>query len=126
MRHIPNKKISQALARRSLEVATREIRKVNVPEDFLAFLRKYFTDKEMDSIMRRVAVGILLENGESYRKIRDSLEVSQGTISRVRDLLKGRGYGRNPNRKRKYSPLRNFKKKEKKFFRPYKGAESII
>ncbi len=129
MKHILKKKLPLGLEKKSLAELTREMKKIDASEDLFPFFKRYFTDSERDMIVRRAAVGILLKDKVSYRKIRDSLEISQGTISRTRDLLDGRGYGRNPNRKRKYGSSYSIlkkKRKEKKLFRPYKGAQSII
>jgi len=126
MKHVPKKELSQNLRKESSNLIIRDINKIKSSTDLLIFLGKFFTDKEKDLIMRRAAVEILLESGATYRKIKNLLEISQGTISRVRDVLDGRGYGRNPDRKRIYSSFPRRKRKERKLFRPYKGAESII
>ncbi len=126
MRHLANKKLDHDLEKASLRVIVREVGRINSVDDLSLFFRKYFTDSEKDMLIRRAAISVLLENGTSYRKIGNLLEVSQGTISRARDLVDGRGYGRNSERKGRYTPSFSKARKEKKIFKKYKGAESII
>jgi uncharacterized protein YerC len=76
-------------------------------------------------ILRRIVVVDALERRLKYRDIQENLGISSKTISKVRDILDMRGYGRNPNRKRIYS--NNSKKIGRKpLLGHYKGAASII
>ncbi len=103
----------------------REIGIIKSERDLVSFFDKYLNKSEKEIIVRRVIVGILLERKMSYRKIRDFLEISQSTISNVRDILEHRGYGRNPKRRRIYSYNRKLRKR-RPLLGYYKGAPSII
>ena len=104
-----------------------ETSQISSPDDADAFLNKFLTGAEKDLVLRRAAVIKLLEDGKKYREIKEILKISKATISNTKDILSGRNYGINPGRKRQYSKSKNFeKKKRKKLFPNYKGAESII
>jgi len=103
-----------------------EFKKVNSSEDLNNFFKKFMTAGEKDLIFRRLAIIKFISQGKKYKEIKKILDVSDNTISNSKDIMAGRGYGQNPNRKRKYSHL-NIKRKPK--FKPglkYKGAGNII
>lgn len=105
----------------------KEFKNINSCVDLDNFFRKFMTSSEKNIIFRRLAVIRLLSQGRKYRDIKEILNISGDTISKTVDIIEGRGYGKNPNRKRQYSVLmKNKIYKSKKLFRPYKGAESII
>ncbi|MHB9019964.1 MAG: Trp family transcriptional regulator [Minisyncoccota bacterium] len=103
-----------------------EFRKVNSIENLNIFFKKFMTYGEKDTIIRRLAIIKYLNNGKKYREIKKTLCISNSTISNSRDIMAGRGYGQNPNRKKVYSrSLIKSKPKFKKRLR-YKGAGNII
>lgn len=111
-------------ARRDL---LKEFSDVHSPDDLHRFFAKFMTDKEINLIYRRLAVIKFMKQGKKYREIKEAMEISGNTISGVRDILMGRGYGRNPKRKRVFSETKDLRKKKREtFFPKYKGAESII
>jgi len=48
---------------------------------------------------RRIAIIKLIDQGKKYNDIKMILRISDNTISNSRDIMAGRGYGQNPNRK---------------------------
>ena len=119
------RKLPSPLEKEAVSVLLREIKGVKYERDLISFFDKYLNESEKEIIVRRVIVSMLLERKMSYRKIRDLLEISQNTISNVRDILENRGYGRNPKRKRVYSYNRK-PRKRRPLLGYYKGAPSII
>ena len=119
------RKLPLPLEKEAVEILLREIGRVRFERDLISFFDKYLNESEKEIIVRRVIVGILLERKMSYRKIRNLLEISQSTISNVRDILENRGYGRNPKRRRVYSYKRK-PRKRRSLLGYYKGAPSII
>lgn len=104
-----------------------EFKKVNSGENLDDFFKKFMTAGEKDLIFRRMAIIKFIDQGKKYKEIKKILDVSDNTISKSKDIMAGRGYGQNPNRKRVYSPFAQEKPKHK--FKPglrYKGAESIV
>lgn len=128
MARISKNKLTLELRIESLEFLFKRIEKIKSPKDLVWFLNEFFTVDEKDIVLRRLAVIVLLKQKKKYREIENFLEISKATISKAKQILSGDGYGRNL-KKRVYSksdsqPKR--KERRKKFFRPYKGAESII
>lgn len=96
-------------------------------DDLHNIFSKFLSEKEINLIYRRLAVIKFIKQGKKYREIKEIMEISSNTISNVQDIIMGRGYGRNPKRKKVYLEIKYFRKKKlKKIFPPYKGAESII
>lgn len=124
MTRISKNKLSKNLEKEALSEILKEIKKVDSLENLTNFLNGFFTAEEKKIILRRAAVIKLLKSGKKYREIKVMLEISRATISNVRDMIEGRGYGKNPNRKRKYSPGGFFPQKKKKPFSTlrYKGV----
>ena len=127
MRTIKSKP-SKELEDEALKTLFSAVKKINTIKDVSIFLDSNFTADEKCALLRRTAVLHLLVRGETYREIRKVLEVSRSTISNVRDMMLGRGYGRNPNRHRIYEKLYAPKKEKRKpiLKRKYKGAGSIF
>ena len=128
MARVANKKLDKSFEKEVVKELLKEIGGVVSKNDLYEFFNKFMTDSERQLIFRRIATIKLLGRGEKYRKIREILNISNDTISNVQDILKKRGYGRNPDRKRKYSPLiLNKQKRRRKYLLPrYKGGESIF
>jgi len=121
---IKNIKIDKNLEKKVYSGLLQELEKVNSSDGLDRFLNKFMTPGEKIIFIRRFAVIRLLEQNIKYRDIKKLLDISSGTISNIKDITAGRGYGRNPDRKRKYSGWKT-RKKFKKFKRRYKGADSI-
>lgn len=103
-----------------------EFKKVNSIEDLNNFFKRNMTAGEKDLVLRRLAIIKFINQGKKYKEIKKILDVSNNTISNSKDIMAGRGYGQNPNRKIQYSSsLRKSKPKFKKRLR-YKGAGNII
>jgi uncharacterized protein YerC len=123
---VSNKKLTIALKKRSLERLLNEIKMVKTVADLDKFFNKILTKDEKEIILRRITVADMLERKLKYREIEESLRISRLTISKVRDMLEKRGYGRNPHRKRIYSHVNHRKRREKPLLGYYKGTASII
>lgn len=118
------KNLDGKLEKESLRKLTEEIRKVGSVAELSDFLSKFMTAGEKKLILRRLAVIDMINHGKKYREIKEILEVSNNTISNARDIIEGRGYGNDPNRKRKYSPLVR-RSKKKPYRLKYKGADGL-
>lgn len=124
---VSNKKLTAVLRKRSLGRLLNEIKIVKSAADLDKFLGEIFTKDEKEIILRRMIVADMLERKFKYREIEKALGISRLTISKVRDILAKRGYGRNPDRKRVYSgDLDHKKRRQKPLLGYYKGAASII
>ncbi len=125
-----SKKLQQNFKKDAINILFGDLKNINLVDDVEKFLEKFFTTDERELILRRIIVMDFLNKNIKYRDIKKALEVSSNTISKVRDIIENRGYGVNPNRKRKYSPSGslsgNKKRKVRNIFPNYKGARSII
>jgi uncharacterized protein YerC len=79
-----------------------EFKKVDSGENMDNFFKKFMTAGEKDLIFRRIAIIKLINQGKKYKEIKKLLDVSDNTISNSKDIMAGRGYGQNPNRKKHY------------------------
>lgn len=118
-----SKKLGESFARDAKTILFREIKDINSVPDLDKFLGQFFTDKEKETILKRIVIKDFLNSGKKYREIKKILDVSSNTISNVRDIIEKRGYGRNPDRPRKYSEIKRPAKRERHetTFPKYKG-----
>lgn len=123
---IKNKKLDKAVEREVCIELLKEFKKVDSFCNLDYFLNKFMTPSERIILTRRIAVMKLLEQKRKYRDIKELLGISSGTISKINDIITGRGYGKNPNRKRKYSNSTIFKKIIKKRGLRYKGTSGLL
>ena len=125
MARINNGKIDKSAEKEIYTELLKELKAIDSSDQLEKFLNKFMTPSEVVLLFRRIAVIKLLGKKKKYRDIKEILGISSGTISRAADVIAGRGYSRNPNRKRKYSTTTK-RGKFKHYGRKYKGAENII
>lgn len=70
------------------EIFLRTISKLNKEEDVSQFLREFLTPTEKIVLSKRLAVAVMLRKGCDYKKIREVLKVTPGTIARVAYWIK--------------------------------------
>lgn len=126
MRIINNKKLGKSLEKEVYVDLLKCFKNVNSREDLDLFFNQLLTFSEVNMILRRLAAMKLIRQGKKYRQIREMYCISNDVISKANEILKGRGYKKNPDGKKKYSNLGLDKKKFKPFTRKYKGATSIL
>jgi len=112
---VSDKKLTAVLRKQSLGRLLNEIKMVKSAADLDKFLGEIFTKDEKEMILRRIIVADMLERKLKYREIKKALSISHLTISKVKDMLAKRGYGRNPGRKRVYSSDIGRKRRRQKF-----------
>lgn len=126
MRRAKNKNLDKIIEKEIYADLLRYFKRVNSHEDLDLFFNKLITLAEKNMILRRLAAMKLIKQGKKYRQIRKIYDISNDVISKASETLKGKGYGKNPDRKKKYSSFSSGKKRFKPFTRKYKGAENII
>lgn len=65
---------------------------LNDPTDTLTFLKDFFTDKELETYSKRLAVAYWLKKGRGYENIKENLKVSSATIASVQAMLNSKGF----------------------------------
>ena len=121
--NICKKKLSRKLESRSLGLLFKQIQLVKNNRDLRALLTMILTGYENDLIIRRFIVADMLRKGVRYRDIQKVTDISQTTISKIRDILNKNGYGKKPGRNKallKKPVIR------KPLLGTYKGASSIL
>jgi len=121
-----DKKLDKFIEKEIISELLKEFENVNSANDLHNFFSKFFTDYEKHLIFRRIAAMKLINQNKRYTEIKKILNVSANTISKTKDILEGRGYSINPNRKRKYSGLTKLKKTIKRRGFGYKGTSGIL
>ena len=121
-----NKNLDKVLEKEIFADLLRYFKRIDSREDLDLFFNKLITPTEKIMIFRRLTAMKLIKQGKKYRQIRKMYDISNDVISKASETLKGKGYKKNPNRKKKYSSLGSDKKRFKPFTRKYKGAESIV
>ena len=121
-----NKKLSKVFEKEAVSILLKEFKSVSLEIDLSKFFEKFMTNLERENFLKRIVVMILLNKNNKYRDIKELLGVSGDTISKVRDILEGRGYSINPNRKRKYSNRVSFRKVIKRRGIRYKGTSGLL
>jgi uncharacterized protein YerC len=61
-------------------------------DETLSFVKDFFTESELETYAKRLAVGYWLKKGRSYANIRDNLKVSSATIADVSFMIKEKGF----------------------------------
>ena len=56
------------------------------------FLSNFFTEAEIETFAKRLAVAYWLKKGRSYSNIRENLKVSSATIAEISSLLDNPGF----------------------------------
>jgi len=102
MAYIIKDKLDRNIKEVALKILLSSITSINSVGKLRNFLNKFLTSDEQILLLRRVAVIELIDQGKTYRKIKEILKTSSRTISGVKDILSGAGYNRR-NKKKKYS-----------------------
>lgn len=121
-----NKKLNLSIEKQIFGELLKELKDINSVSGLNNFFNKFFTDYEKRLIFRRIAAMKLIDQNKKYLEIKNILSVSANTISKAKDILEGRRYSIDPNRKRKYSSLSNPKKIIKKRRLRYKGTSGVL
>ena len=56
------------------------------------FLRDFFTDSELETFSKRLAIAYWLKKKRSYNNIRDNLKVSSATVAFIQSMMKKSGF----------------------------------
>jgi uncharacterized protein YerC len=94
MVRIPRGQFNKAKENELLNLLLAKIRKIDSVGGFKNFINQFLNKEEKTALLRRLAVVDLISRRKTYREIRNTLEISSGTISNVKDILAGRGYNR--------------------------------
>ena len=126
MPRLPDKKLEKFIEWEIYQDLLRGVKNINSIESLDNFFNKFITKTEKSIFFRRIAAMKLIKLGRKYREIKDILDTSNDTISRATGMLRGIGYNKNPDNKRKYSaPIYVKNKKRRHYGLKYKGSSGI-
>ncbi len=114
--------MDSALREGAIKLIALRAEKISLPTDVEKFLNSFFAKAEIDLILKKAAVMILLSRNVKYRDICETLEVSKNTISKIQNSSAGREYWTAPKKKKTQSVFLSAPKKKKKYPLKYKGV----
>lgn len=88
MTQVSRRRLSENVEKRISDIFLRTISKLNKEEDILLFLGEFLTPTEKIVLSKRLAVAVMLRKGYDYKKIREVLKVTPGTIARISYWIK--------------------------------------
>ena len=89
---VSNKKINNTLKIQVFKTFIQALTDIKGYEQTEIFLNDFFTESELDSFAKRLAVSYWLKKGRSYKNIRTNLNVSTATIATIEKSMKRPGF----------------------------------
>ena len=89
--------VSKVLVKKDIEhqilkILSQVVSDIRNPEEANKFLHDFFTDVEIITIAKRLAIAYYLSRGDSYETIKQNLKVSSATIASIQaKLIKNNG-----------------------------------
>lgn len=84
-------KINQSLEKQIINIFTQVIADLNKKEDADLFVQDFFTNAEVITFSKRLAIAYWLKKGRSYTNIKENIKVSSATIASVQEILDKKG-----------------------------------
>lgn len=78
-----DKKLNASLRRQIVSTLAQTVADLNNIEDAKTFLNDFFTETELETFSKRLAVSYWLKKGRSYENIKQNLKVSSATIAEI-------------------------------------------
>lgn len=89
-----SQKINPSLKNQIIKTLAKAVSGYKNIKDADKFLRDFYTDSELETFSKRLAIAYWLKKGRSYTNIRDNLKVSSATIAFVQSMMKKPGFQR--------------------------------
>lgn len=84
-------KINQSLEKQITDMFAQVIADFRRKSNVEVFIRDFFTDAEIMTFSKRLAVAYWLKKGRSYTNIKENIKVSSATIASVQEMLDKKG-----------------------------------
>lgn len=85
-------KLNASLQNQIEKTFAQTIADIKKTKDAETFLRDFFTDSELETFSKRLAIAYWLKKGRTYTNIKQNLKVSSATIADVSDQVDKKGY----------------------------------
>lgn len=82
-----DKRLQTSLNKQIVGMFVQTIIDLKNPKDAQVFFNDFFTDSEIETFSKRLAIAYWLKKGRSYANIKNNLKVSSATIASVQNLL---------------------------------------
>jgi TrpR-related protein YerC/YecD len=86
-----SEKINKTLRAQLDSLLSQTIADIKNTDEAGVFLNSFFTDSEVETFAKRLAVAYWLKKGRSYSNIKQNLKVSSATISSIQSMLSKKG-----------------------------------
>jgi uncharacterized protein YerC len=117
------RELEHELRDRALKLLLEKIASISNTADLEKFLNGFLPRREREFLLRCFAASVLSSRGIKYRDIKEKLEVSGNTISKMNSLLNGKI--RRPSKKSSVTKTPKKNSKRKIFMPRYKGTRGI-
>lgn len=85
-------KLNPSLKRQITHTLAETVSDLKTSNEVLTFIRDFFTNAELETFSKRLAVAYWLKKGRSYTNIKQNLKVSSATIAEISSQLKSKGF----------------------------------
>jgi len=89
---ISKQKVNTALEKQISKMLFQLFADIKTPEEAERVMEDLFSETELVTITKRLAVGYWLKKGRSYENIKQNLKVSSATIASVQQSIKQNGW----------------------------------
>jgi uncharacterized protein YerC len=87
-----NAKINPSLNNQIRKTFFQLIADTHSPEESGQILTNFFTNSELETFTKRLAIAYWLKKGRSYENIKQNLKVSSATIASVQEMMRSKGF----------------------------------
>lgn len=87
-----HRKLNPSLKRQITKTLAQTLADFKNLKEVYTFLEDFFTDSEIETFAKRLAVAYWLKKSRSYANIKQNLKVSSATIAEISSLMKTPGF----------------------------------
>jgi len=87
-----NKKLNPSLKRQIVKTLGQALADFKDLKEVETFMDHFFTDSEIETFAKRLAVAYWLKKGRSYSNIKENLKVSSATIAEISSSIENPGF----------------------------------
>ena len=87
-----DKNMNKILKRQVEKTFVQVLADLKAPDEVESALKDFFTETELETFAKRLAIAYWLRKGRSYANIKENLKVSSATIAVVSEMMKAPGF----------------------------------
>lgn len=85
-------RVNRTLDRQIVKTFAQTLADFKNSEEVTTFISDFFTESELETFSKRLAVAYWLKKGRSYVNIKNNLKVSSATIAEISSMRKTKGF----------------------------------